>query len=215
MSILTATHKDLPRLAECHRAAFPNTLSTAMGQNYVEKMLEWYLVDDRAFLFLLEVDGQCIGYCGGMKNEGTGRMGSASSMIQHSYDHAVKIFIRKPWLFLHPEFFSKYELASRNVWRRMRKWFKDSRKVVVKDNTQLLEPHTGLIVIGVQQKLQGKGYGSMLLQEFERISSGLGLNRMTLTVRSNNSQAISSYQKNGWSIYKKEGKSVAMEKKLN
>jgi len=212
--ILVATHNDLGVLATCHRAAFPNSLSTAMGQNYVEKMLEWYLVDERAFLFFLEVDGQCVGYCGGMKNEGTGRIGSASSMIQHSYNHAVKIFIRRPWLFLHPEFFPRYKLAARNVWRRMKKWFGNNEKVVPIENLQHPESHIGLIVIGVQQKLQGKGYGSMLLQEFERISKDLGFNKMMLTVKSDNVQAIRSYLRNKWIVSKVEGKSTSMEKAM-
>ena len=85
--LVAATYQDLPRLAQCHRTAFPKTLSTAMGQRYVEKMLEWYLVDERAFIFILEHDGQCVGYCGGLKFDGTARVGSASSMIQHSYNH--------------------------------------------------------------------------------------------------------------------------------
>lgn len=214
MPFITATHNDLPRLAHCHRAAFPNTLSTAMGQKYVEKMLEWYLVDNRAFIFLLVEDDQCVGYCGGMKNEGTGRMGSASSMIQHSYNHAVKIFTRRPWLFLHSEFFPKYKLALRNVWKRIRNSLGYVEKVIPKENLQRLEPHTGLIVIGVQQKFQGKGYGSMLLQEFERISKSRGFNKMMLTVKSDNEQAIKSYLRNGWVVSRVEGKSTSMEKRL-
>lgn len=214
MPFIAATHKDLPRLAECHRAAFPNTLSTAMGQKYVEKMLEWYLVDDHAFIFLLEEGNQCVGYCGGMKNEGIGRMGSASSMIQHSYNQAVKIFLKRPWLLLHPEFFPKYKLARRNVWKRIRKWFGNSEKIVPGENLQRQEPHIGLIVIGVHQKFQGKGCGSMLLQEFERTSRSLGYNKMMLTVKSDNEQAIKSYLRNGWIVSNVDGKSTSMEKHL-
>jgi GNAT superfamily N-acetyltransferase len=214
MQFLTPTHKDLPRLAQCHRAAFPGTLSTAMGQTYVEKILEWYLVDDRAFIFLLEEDGFCVGYCGGMKSDSSARAGSASSMIQHSYNQAVKTFIRRPWLFLHPEFFPKYRLALRNVLKRIRKGLGYAEKVVPIENSKRSEPHTGLVVIGVQQNVQGKGYGSKLLQEFERVSKGFGFNKMMLTVKSDNEQAIKSYQRNGWVISKVEGKSTSMEKRL-
>lgn len=212
-NIVNATFEDLPRLARCHRAAFPKTLSTAMGQGYVEKMLEWYLVDSRAFIFLLEEDGQCVGYCGGLKFDGTARVGSASSMIQHSYNLAVKTFIKRPWLFFHPEFFSKYKLAGRNVIRRVKKMMGVQESVV--SVAELPEPHTGLIVIGVDPAVQGKGYGSWLLQEFERVSGGLNFKKMMLTVRTENEQAIRSYLRNGWITTKVEGPSTTMEKQLN
>lgn len=212
--IVNATFEDLPRLARCHRVAFPKTLSTAMGQQYVEKMLEWYLLDDRAFIFLVEEDGKCVGYCGGLKFDGTHRIGSASSMIQHSYDKAVRTFITKPWLLLHPEFLSKYRLAVKNVWRRIRKKLGITDKTKLSKREQLPKSHTGLIVIGVDPVVQGKGYGSLLLQEFERVSKELGFKRMMLTVRSHNVQAIRSYQRNGWRTTEVQGKSTSMEKLL-
>lgn len=212
-NIVTATFNDLPRLAQCHRAAFPKTLSTAMGQAYVEKMLEWYLVDDRAFIFLLEEDGACVGYCGGLKFDGTARVGSASSMIQHSYTAALKTFLRKPWLFFHPEFFSKYALALKNVVKRTRKML--GMQEPVRQKAVLPEPHTGLIVIGVDPRVQGKGYGSHLLQEFERVSAELNFKKMMLTVRTQNEQAIRSYLRNNWKTTKVEGSSTTMEKQLS
>lgn len=211
--LLTATQQDLKRLAQCHRVAFPNALSSAMGQKYVEKMLEWYLVDKRAFLFALEEDAQIVGYCGGLKFDGTAKVGSASSMIQYSYNLAVKTFLTRPWLFLHPEFLSKYRLAGRNVFRRIKKVFGLEGKVVPTE-TNLPEPHTGLIVIGVHPNVLGKGYGSMLLQEFERITISLGFHKMMLTVRTDNKQAIKSYVRNGWITTRVEGNSTTMEKQL-
>jgi len=209
-----ATHQDLPRLAKCHRAAFPKTLSSAMGQRYVEKMLEWYLVDKRAFIFMVEEDNQIIGYCGGLKFDGTARAGSASSMIQHSYNLAVKTFLKRPWLFLHPEFLAKYRLAGRNVHSRIKKLIgiEDARVPTI---SELPEPHTGLIVIGVHPKVQGQGYGSMLLREFEKITINLGFRKMMLTVRTDNKLAIKSYLRNGWLTTRVEGNSTTMEKRLS
>ncbi|MEQ1585535.1 MAG: GNAT family N-acetyltransferase [Cyclobacteriaceae bacterium] len=209
--IIVATFQDLPRLAQCHRAAFPQALSSVMGQQYVEKMLEWYLVDKRAFIFFMEEDHQCVGYCGGFKFDGTERVGSASSMIQYSYHQAVRTFITRPWLFIHPEFIPKYKLAVKNVWRRIKKTLRISEKTKT-ELQQLPSPHTGLIVIGVLPRVQGKGYGSLLLQEFERVSISLGYKTMMLTVRTDNNKAIKSYLRNGWRITQVEGKSSALEK---
>jgi ribosomal protein S18 acetylase RimI-like enzyme len=77
-----------------------------------------------------------------------------------------------------------------------------------------MAPHTGLIVIGVDPAYQGKGYGSKLLQEFEVVSKEMGFNILMLTVKSENAQAIKSYQRNGWVIISDDGKSVAMTKEI-
>lgn len=209
----TAKHEDLVKIAKCHQKAFPKSLSSAMGVNYLIKMLEWYLVDSRAFLFYIQENDLCMGYCGGLKFDGTTRVGSASSMIQHSYNMAVKTFLMRPWLFFHPEFLAKYKLAFRNVIKRI-KAVMGIRSEPKPLNNNVIEVHTGLIVIGVDPKVQGKGYGSQLLQEFERVSKNLGFDKMMLTVRTVNSIAIKSYEQNGWSITKVEGVSTSMEKRL-
>jgi ribosomal protein S18 acetylase RimI-like enzyme len=211
--IIIAKHGDLVKIAKCHRKAFPKSLSSAMGVTYLTKMFEWYLVDSRAFLFYIQENELCMGYCGGLKFDGTARVGSASSMIQHSYKQAVKTFLMKPWLFFYPEFLSKYKLAARNVLKRIKLIVGIKEQSKPLNNSEAV-PHTGLIVIGVDPKVQGKGYGSQLLQEFERVSKNLGFGKMMLTVRTDNSIAIKSYERNGWSITKVEGVSTSMEKKL-
>jgi ribosomal protein S18 acetylase RimI-like enzyme len=210
IKIIKPTQVDLGRIAQCHRKAFPKTLSTAMGEKYVEKMLEWYLVDDRAFIFFLEENGNCIGYCGGLKYDGKVPVGSASSMIQHSYHAAVSAMLTRPWLFFHPEFLKKYRLAFKNIWRRMRNRLGYTKKINPPNSS--IPAHTGLIVIGVDPVYQGKGYGGMLLQEFERISNELGYDHLMLTVRSNNIQAIRSYQRNGWITTESNSTSTTMAK---
>lgn len=213
VKIVKATIEDIPRLARCHRVAFPKTLSTAMGQHYVEKMLEWYLVDDRAFIFLLEENGQCVGYCGGLKFDGTNPVGSASSMIQHSFNAAAKAILIRPWLLVHSEFVAKYRLALKNIWRRL---MRNEQPSVSSSKTQMdiVEPHAGLVVIGVDPAYQGKGYGSKLLQEFEAVARELDFQILKLTVKSTNAKAIKSYQRNGWHTISDDGKSVTMNRNI-
>lgn len=209
--IIKAKPEHLTRIAKCHQHAFPKSLSSAMGVTYLSKMFDWYLVDSRAFLFFISQNEVCVGYCGGLKFDGTARVGSASSMIQHSFNMAVKTFLMKPWLFFHPEFLPKYKLASKNVLKRIKfiLGIKEQSKPL---NVDEAEPHTGLIVIGVDPNVQGKGYGSQLLQEFERVSKNLGFVKMMLTVRTDNHQAIKSYLRNGWNAVKVEANSTTMEK---
>lgn len=211
--ILFASQSDLKILAECHRKAFPKALSTAMGTHYVEKMLEWYLIDERGFLFFLKGEGNsCIGYCGGIKVEGLGRDGSASSMIQHSYSSAVQAMLKRPWLFIHPEFLKKYKLALRNILKRFST--KKPAKVTTVTSSKPIEPYVGLVVIGVDPKFMGKGYGSKLLVEFERHAAFLGFKKISLTVKTDNQIAIRSYLRNGWITTSVSGNSTAMHKMI-
>lgn len=213
MMVVTPARHELSLIASCHRKAFPNALSTAMGQRYVEKMLEWYLVDQRAFLFFIRENDSCMGYCGGLMVDGKVAVGSASSMIQYSYSEAVRTLLLRPWLFLHPEFVKKYSLVIKNSWRKLRKIV--GLPVPLKTPGSGVQPHTGLIVIGVDPEFQGIGYGSALLQEFERQSQLRGFTLMMLTVRSDNQGAIRSYESNGWRVCNAEGRSLTLEKKLN
>jgi ribosomal protein S18 acetylase RimI-like enzyme len=214
MNIRKAKVEDLKIIASCHQKAFPKSLSSAMGAAYLIKMLEWYLMDERAFLFYIGEDNKCVGYCGGLKHDCKTQFGSASSMIQHSFNAAVKAMLIHPWLFFHPEFISKYRLTLKNIGKRIKGSNKTSgaKGSPVKIQT---EPHAGLIVIGVDPTYQGKGYGSKLLQEFERISKEMGFHKLMLTVKSKNAQAIKSYQRNWWYIVNDDGKSVAMNKDIH
>src|ERR1700712_1575130 len=116
---------DLPSIVKCHQAIFPDALSTAMGSNYVGKMLEWYIAAPQSFLFFIENKGECIGYCGGMVREPYSE-GSASSMVQHSFWAAVKALLSKPVLLFHPEVRTRYSFIIKNVKNRV------LRKVVSK-----------------------------------------------------------------------------------
>lgn len=206
--IRTAKHEDLINIAKCHQKAFSGSLSSALGLEYVRKMLAWYLSTENTFLFCINESDQCVGYCGGMVKTIWG-VGSASSMAQFSFNTAVKSFLVRPWLVFHKEIRAKFPFIFRNLINR---FFR--KKKNLGDSTVVFEPYVGLVVIGVNPSFQGKGYGSLMLQEFEKITRQRGLKRMVLSVRSENEQAIGSYLKNGWSITKVEGVSTSMEKRL-
>lgn len=174
-------------------------------------MLEWYLVDDRGFLFFLKgEDESCIGYCGGIKVESLDKVGSASSMIQHSYTSAMRAMLTRPWLFLHPEFLKKYKLAFRNIRKRFLK--KENRMQQVVKEVKPMQPHVGLVVIGIDPKYLGKGYGSKLLIEFEKLAGNFGFKKVSLTVKTDNKVAIRSYLLNGWITASVSGNATSMYK---
>lgn len=210
-SIDIAREKDLAAIADCHRAAFPDALTSKMGKRYLRKVFSWYLSTNHTFLFFIKQSNTIIGYCGGMVVDGSLAHGSASSMTQHTFNEGIKALLVRPWLLLHPDFLARYKFFARNILTRIRNRF---GKQEIRSAPKPKVPHTGLVVIGVAPAFQGKGYGSVLLKEFERITLERGLSKMILSVNSDNNQAIQSYTRNGWIIANVKGKSTSMEKAL-
>lgn len=210
--LLNAQKKDLVAIAKCHQKAFPDSLTSKMGIHYLSKIFSWYLSTDKAFLFFLKENDQVVGYAGGMLVNGTLAHGSASSLIQHTFNDAIKALIIRPWLLLHRDFISRYALLTRNIVTRLRNKF---RKTEIRSTVAPKEPHIGLVVIGVDPMFHGKGFGTVLLQEFEKQTLQYGFKKMMLTVKTDNQKAIRSYSRNGWFASRVEGKSTLMEKRLN
>lgn len=214
MEKITSTlPSNLPSLARCHRAAFLRALATALGQRYVIRMLSWYLSSDKTFIFHIEDEkGRCAGYCGGIVSDGSLGTGSASGMAQHTFYAAIWAFMTHPWVLFHPEVRAKWPILWRNILMKLglrrRVHFSPEQKAQMAKT-----PQVGLVVIGVDPAYQGKGYGSLLLKEFERRAvEDYGIRKLQLTVLADNAQAIRAYERNGWVRGEVQGKSLGMYK---
>jgi ribosomal protein S18 acetylase RimI-like enzyme len=215
MLIQSTEHIQLHDLSHCHRAAFPQSLATALGQHYVTCMLSWYLSSSKTFLFHVQDDkGHIVGYCGGMISDGTLPTGSASGMAQHSFYAALWAFVTHPWVLWHPEVRAKWPLLKKNLLFRM--GLSKKRDITTEQAQKMsFEPQVGLVVIGVDPACHGMGYGSFLLQEFERKAFiNYGIHLLQLTVLANNVKAIRAYERNGWIRGKQQGKSLLMTKEV-
>jgi ribosomal protein S18 acetylase RimI-like enzyme len=198
-------------VAECHRLAFPTALTTRLGDRVTLRILSWYLASGKRFLFWVEDSGKCAGYAGGMIADGSQVHGSASGTIQHAFKEILLALLTRPRLWFHPELLSRYRLGLKNIYYRLTAY-----DVTVKERSTegTYEPYVGLVVIGVAPAYQGKGYGSLLLNEFEKRTRRLGFTRMRLSVLADNHQAIRAYERNGWTVVSRSGRSVSMEKVL-
>jgi ribosomal protein S18 acetylase RimI-like enzyme len=90
---------------------------------------------------------------------------------------------------------------------------KQKNKLSVQSNEDFV-PFWGLVVIGVDPAFQGKGIGSILLQEFEKLAKEDGVTRINLSVKKENSKAIKSYERNGWQILSSNLDSLTMYKNI-
>ena len=204
--------EDLPKLANCHLSAFPDALSSKLGCRFTEKMLEWYIVAARGVLLHVEKDGKLIGYCGGIKVHEPGKPGAFTSISQHAFWVFVLAYLRRPWFLLHPENFRKRSGIFRNV--LIRTGLRTASSRLQPCTHDLFRANWGLVVIGVHSDYQHQGYGSVLLQQFERLANADGVSLVQLTVKSTNKNAISYYEKNGWFVSKRFEKSQQMQKKI-
>lgn len=212
MTFNNSTYSDLTKIAKCHMACFPSSLSSAMGQQYLEKMFTWYLHVEKAFLFHVEEDNVCIGYCGGIIKDGTLITGSASGMMQHSFNAAIKAFILRPYLIFHREIRKKYPLFIKNLLSRL-----GIRKNEISQTIRTVKtkkPELGLVVIGVLPAYRGKGVSTKLMQHFEIKAKENNIYRLNLSVLKENYIAIGAYKKNGWKITGEMESAVVMSKEI-
>jgi ribosomal protein S18 acetylase RimI-like enzyme len=213
MTTKNATPADLVKIASCHVEAFPDSVTSLMGISFVAKMLEWYLSAPNKFLYWIEEDGECIGYCGGYVRDSSDSFGSATGMSQFGLNEAFRVVLRKPWLLFHPEIISRYKFIISNLKRRF---------TPIKNKTTHVtpQPHiipirtAGLVVIGVRKNKMKKGIGSLLQIEFEKRAKALNAEIMQLSVRKTNESAIASYKRNGWYIDSEQPISYLMKKKM-
>lgn len=206
---------DLLAIAACHMKAFPESITSLLGKSVVADMFKWYLSAPNKFLVWVEENGKCIGYCGGVVLDGTDAYGSASGMTQFGMQAGMKRLLLKPWLLFHPEIRKRYPFMLTNIKRKVKRLFSSTTATTVKPIERTVAPSelkSGLVVIGVDPNYQGKGLGSLLQHDFEQRSKQLGAIKMELSVRQNNQQAITSYERNGWSISGTEGPSYNMVK---
>ncbi len=207
-----ATQTELPKIAAIHRRAFPNSLATAMGQTYVEKMLEWFLSTNKTYLYYTRnEDGEIVGYTGAMLKDGVLPTGSASGMLQYSFNNAIIAFIKRPWLVFHKEMKNKYKLMISNI---LRKFFKIGNVITPESFKSSNEniPVLALVVMGTNPELFSKGVGSAMLQESDKLAKRLNVNKLELTVLIDNERAIKADERNGWKRGAIHGKGMTMYK---
>jgi ribosomal protein S18 acetylase RimI-like enzyme len=194
--IALATKADLPAIARIHKQAFPHSFSTALGQRYREKMLEWYLSTDKTFILVSKTaDGTVTGYVTAIVQDYTLKTGSASGMAQYSFQQGILSLAMRPWLLFHKELRRKYGFILENLKGKVF----GQKAPVQKPENKHIPAYVGLVIIAVSESYAGKGIGGALIREFEHVSaSQYHLHDVFLSVESDNERAIRTYEREGW-----------------
>ena len=167
---------DLDLIVRSQMSAFPESLSTMLGKSFTKKMLSWYIESERGIMFHVEDRGSIAGFVGGIMTREPGIPGAATSITQHSFNAFVLAFLLRPWLIFHSENLKRFSFIRRNIKLKLR--LKGSMRSSPANKTvNSFIPFMGLVVIGVSPEHQGKGYGSILLKEFEKRATAGGVSQ--------------------------------------
>jgi ribosomal protein S18 acetylase RimI-like enzyme len=212
MNCSISDFKDIIEISVCHRKAFPNSYSSKLPFFFTRKMFQFYLDSPRALLFHVRLDDEIIGYCGLLKTKISGIEGSSTTMSQYLFGTMIRALLCRPWALFHKDNFKRIPLIKKNILLK----FGIKKKAIQNQVLQkdLFEPFWGLVVIGVDPRFQGKGIGTLLLQEFEKLAKGEEIKKLVLSVNTENLKAINSYKRNNWVINSNNGESITMFKKI-
>ncbi|MCW3115607.1 MAG: family N-acetyltransferase [Segetibacter sp.] len=207
-TIQNAQIENLRDIAGCHISCFPKSLATRLGKSYVQKTLEWFLVNPNRFLFHVVEGGVVAGYCGGFIPQKPGD-GSSSGMLQYAFKQAIRGILRNPLLLFHPEVTANYPFLWMNIKRKITGKTKPFKPV---SDARPFRKYVGLVVIGVHPDFRGKGVAQQLMAEFENRTRVFDQNEMVLSVKKDNGRAIKAYSKFGWTTREENGNTFIMHK---
>ena len=205
--------EDLPMVAACHVAAFPDTMSAKLGVEFVTKTLECYVHDDNKFLLFLDSQGECAGYVSGIFVDENSGLGSASSMLQSSWGAGLRALLRKPQLLLDPELREKVPFVVRNLKHRL--FGKRGSNHAGAPKRPAGYRSVGIPGICVHPGHRRKGYASKLMLAAEAVGYDAGYRHMHSTVAVDNVASADCHLKLGYRIAKRDAKTLKMEKSLD
>jgi ribosomal protein S18 acetylase RimI-like enzyme len=200
-------------IAACHCAAFPESLTAALGIKFAARMLSWYVATPNGSIYYFEDgNGECAGYCSGIYKDGSMITGAASGMAQHSLWTAIGAFILRPQVIFHRELRQKWPL----IWQNIRMRLSLATKIKTDHNLKAemaASPYVALASIAVHPGHRNKGVGTRLLEAFEHHASArFQVRKVRLSVRQDNVTAIQFYCSRGYSEVEYHGNSTVMEK---
>ena len=211
MQILFTQTSDIEGVAACHRKAFPGSLSSKLQASFSIKLLSWYLDNSRGVIFHVEENRKILGYCGAIKTNSAGLEGSSTSMTQYTFRVLLLSLALRPWLIFHRDNINKIPFIKRIV---LLKLGLDKKNEIIRNDHGEFIPFWGLVVIGVDPAFQGKGLGSLLIKEFEKLAKKDGAGKIFLSVKKENIKAIKSYLNNNWEIKSRNNDSLTMYKNI-
>lgn len=181
----------ISQTARIHRAAFPDSLITAMGDEAARRYYQWLLNGPHDSIGIAAtIDGELAGFLVGGQFQG-----AVSGYMRAHRAFLIRRMVLRPWLIARPDFFRKVS------WRTLKRAFRRSPPAPPKPKPSSKSKPSrsfGVLSIAVDPQRQGQGIGAMLMTEAERSAREQGYDAMDLTVLPTNAAAVRLYEKLGW-----------------
>lgn len=187
--------RDLPGVSAVHMSAFPSSALTQLGLEAVRRNYEWLLLGphDVVALGAFHQD-KAVGFCFG------GRFHRAlSGFMRKNRAFLTWRLFTHPWLVANPLF---RERLTEGV-RILKRYAKP--KTSVQYPPASIESSFGILAIAVDPQYQGLNVGKVLMKESEDNARRRGYQKMSLTVRPDNHQAVSFYERLNWKKFSRNG----------
>lgn len=181
---------DLPRVAEIHLAAFPDSALTMLGVEAVRRYYEWLLTGPHeCFALGALVKADIMGFCFGGVFQG-----ALSGFLRQNRAFLLGRILTRPWLSMNPLFRDRASLGLRTL----RSFGRNSAST--REDYSKAKPVSpfGILGVAVHPDSHGNGIGRALMFEAERIARSCDFKEMQLTVQMNNHRAISFYEGLSW-----------------
>ena len=178
----------LPAISEIHRAAFPHSALSKLGQEAVCRYYDWLLRGPHDAVALgAEIDGRLVAFF----------FGGTFKEALFGYLRKNRLFIFRR-LALHPLLLTDpmFREPIRHGIRSLRPRRKP--QTPTKSPTTIGAGSFGVLSIAAHPDVQGTGAAQSLLDRAEEIARELGYDGMHLTVAPSNSRAVAFYERNQW-----------------
>lgn len=188
---------DLSEVARVHRAAFPGSALTRLGDEAVRQYYVWLLNDsEEMYAIGAEADGKMVGFLFG----GIAHWNNMSRFLNQNRGLLVSGLLRRPWLIADPMFRKRIGRGVRALARRPEAI--PARTPVGQNGRK--RPFDA-VSCAVLPSTQGKGVGRRLMLEAERIARENGFHVMTGWLEVDNAQALHAWESIGWEKLLKNG----------
>jgi ribosomal protein S18 acetylase RimI-like enzyme len=178
---------DLPRIAELHVEAFPDSVLGRLGSEAVRRNYEWQLDGPHELTALAGLsDGELCGFLFG----GVFR-GSTIGFVKREKWFLASQVIRHPSVLAGRLGRGRVKLALRLLTRR---WSAPAPE----DPASVPRRSFGVLAVAVDPHAQGRGVGRALMDVASDHACAAGFESMHLSVHPGNTQAVAFYRSLGW-----------------
>jgi len=181
---------DLDKIVFIHKSCFPESRSTKLGKQFLERLYSWYSINHPGLFFVAEDSCEVVGFVCGTIGSGGGQ-----KRFRYTLPFIILSLIKNPILLLSKETFKSWKTLIKGMFKR--------KRTTTPAPTPTPNPigiKGALDSIAVNSSARGHSIGFLLVEKFEEAAIDLGATYLSLGVEADNLPARKLYEKCGWHL---------------